>query len=212
MAGGGAEKPKPSKHEIALAEVAEKKYAVYEKLYRPLAKAKLDASTATQGKKDRAKGLAHADIMMSNAQKDKNIASAGLRGGLNLADNRVMAARADNQKTEDMVGGHAAALATRSTEYNERKGKIDHVKLGHGLASQTQASLAGQAQTATSLAIQNAQSDMVEDDALRTGLGNFAGMYAGYQGFGKDGFSQTTEPYMGGGSAFNSANSFGGLR
>ena len=212
MAGGGSEEPKPSKHEIALAEVAEKKYAVYEKLYRPLAKAKLAASEATQGKKDRAKGLAHADIMMRNAQTDKNIASAGLRGGLSLADNRVMGARADNQKNEDMVSGHAASLANRSTEYNERKGKVDHVKLGHGLASQTQASLAGQARSATSLAIQNAQSDMVEDDALRTGLGNFAGMYAGYKGFGQGGFGQTSEPYMGGGSAFNPANSFGGPR
>ena len=44
------ETPKPSKQEIALAEVAEKKFKTYKRLYRPLAKRNLDRSRATEGR------------------------------------------------------------------------------------------------------------------------------------------------------------------
>ena len=178
-------KPKPSEQEKALAKVAKAKFDIYEQNYRPLVKKRLHETTLTEDKVNTAKGLAHADIMSGNKGRDADITRAGLRGGLGIGDSRAVLSRAAGQRAEDVVGGHAAAGSRRGVQSVDRAGKMEHINLGHGLASQSQASMSTLARNATSSAIQNAQSDLVKSDSLMTGLGNFAGFAYGKGGFGQ---------------------------
>ena len=178
-----ADAPKPSKQEVALAAVATKKFEIYERLYRPLAKDRLKEGRATTARQNEAKGLVNADLRMKNKGKFGAIAAAGLSKGLGLGDARVQSEQSQNDKSQSAVAGHGRALAVRGVNRRERQTELSHIKLGHGLASQTQASMAQQAQSATSLAIQSAQASLQESQAFATGLGNFAGGVYGAGGF-----------------------------
>jgi hypothetical protein len=192
MAGKKPKTPPPSAHEVALADVAKKKFDVYNELYRPLVKDRLNSTKATKARIEQAKGASHADQMMQNKNTDSDIVAAGLRGGLNLGDNRLMGARAAQQVSESSVAGHASALGTRAAKHQERQGKIDHIKLGHGLASDTMQSLSTLAGSANSMAIQQAQSDFSAGNSMITGLGQMAGLAYGAGAF--DGFGGTARP------------------
>jgi len=176
-------KPKPTAQERALARVATKKFAVYERLYRPLAKDRLKEDGTSGNRKRRAVGLTNVDSRIANKGRIGKIAAAGLGRGLNIADDRVVSEQVQADTSAKAVRGHAAALARRSESTRGRRAKMSHVQLGHGLASTSQASMEDQAHAATSMAISKAQSSLQESEAFSTGLGQFAGGVMGSGGF-----------------------------
>jgi hypothetical protein len=191
---GSDDKPKPSKQEKALAKVAGKKFEIYEELYRPLAKDRLENDRATTARKNEARGLVNADLRIANKGRTGRIAAQGLSRGLNLGDSRIAAEQSAADVAHRTVRGGAEAGAVRGVESRERGTQLAHIKLGHGLASQAQASMAQQAQSATSLAISSAQSDLNESEAFATGLGQFAGTAYGLGALDGLGATTTTTP------------------
>ena len=182
MGGGGGGKPKATAQEKALAKAATQKFQIYEEHYRPLAKEQLEGARATKNKKNTARGIINADANISQKGRVGKIAASGLARGLKLGDARVQAEQHASNKARRAIQGHAEAKAVTGVENRERAAKLRHVKLGHGLASQTQQSLGGQAQTATYSAISAAQNELAESQAFAQGLGQFAGAAYTYGG------------------------------
>lgn len=177
-----AKAPKPSKHEIALAETAKKKFAIYKRLYRPLQTEMLKRSSATPAKINAAKGLVNADIQQGSSRRDSKIHAAGVGAGFQSGSNRVVLARGKNADAVASAQGVGASSATQAINARDRQGKINFIKVGHGVASQNLRTTAQLAQQATSRAIGAAQNKMDESNALSEAFGTAAGGYAAYKG------------------------------
>ena len=187
--GKGADKPKASKQEKALAAVASKKFEVYKRLYRPLAKESLKRSTATEGKIKEQQGIVNADIQQNTSSRDGDINAAGLRAGLQADDNRVLFARGKNQDAISSVRGQGMAVAREGMERRETEGKLSHIALGHGIARQSMQSLTGLARDATAESLQRSRIKTTEANQFATTLGQAGGLAYGmnpdaFQGFG----------------------------
>lgn len=174
--------PKPSKQEIALADVASKKFDIYKKYYRPLAKRQLEDTKATPGKIKQAQGIVNADLQQSAAGRDANLAGLGAAGGKQMgSSNRSILMRGSSERAMAGARGQGMGLARQGVEGIEREGKLRHVALGHGIARGTMASMADQARNATAESIQRSQIDLQESNALATSIGQGLGAYAGYK-------------------------------
>lgn len=173
---------KPSKQEKALAKVAKKKFEVYKRLYRPLAKKQLERTAATEGRIKEAQGIVNADIQQSSAGADQGLARAGLASGVRGSSNRSVLARAQGQRGIGLASGAGQALAREGVEQRERAGKLAHIDLGHGIARGTVASQTQLAGQATRAALQQAEIDIAKSNQLATTLGQGFGAYTGFGG------------------------------
>jgi len=213
-----AKTPQASSQEVALADVAKKKFETYKRLYRPLGKEMLKRSSATEGKIKEVQGLVNADVQQASAGRDSAIAAAGLRGGLKASDSRVLMSRGANQEAIATARGAGSAAARQGVMAADRAGKEGYVALGHGIARQSIASQTGLAQDATSSAIQAAQLKLKKADQIATGLGSFFGAAAGMSEAGLGGGGTAARPQFGmyqlgnaGSGADGGAYSYGGF-
>lgn len=178
-----ANTPKPSEQEKALAKVATKKFAVYKRLYRPLAKRQLESTKATPGKIKEAQGIVNADIMQDSTRRQQGLARASAVGGPRTAgSNRAIFARDAAHRATGKARGIGQGLAREGIEGREREGKLRHIALGHGIARGTMASMTDQARRATAESIQKSQIDLEESNMLAESIGQGLGAYTGMGG------------------------------
>jgi len=190
--GKGADKPKASKQEKALAKVASKKFEVYKRLYRPLAKRQLEATAATPGRIKEAQGIVNADVQQGATGRDGGINAAGLRAGFDNKtgpSSRVVLGRTTNANAVATQSGEGNALAREGVERRGREGKLSHISLGHGIARQSMNTLTGLARNATAESLQRSRIKTTEANQFATTLGQAGGLAYGmnpdaFQGFG----------------------------
>jgi len=200
------ETPKPSKQEVALANVAEKKFSQYKKLYRPLAKKNLARTKATKGRIRENQGIVNADIQQGATGRDAGILQASLfgRGPQAGSSNRSIFSRGASEKGLGVARGAGMALARAGTETRGKEGKLRHIALGHGIARDSMQSQATLASNATSRAIQQSRIDLEKSNQLATTLGQGFGAFMGMGGKTPSGGGGGTMP-----SGLGSGGTFG---
>lgn len=170
--GKGAEKPKPTEQEKALADISAQQFTRYQEVLAPFEDEWLEQSRVTGGEKERLAGEIAGGV-------EKSFSGAGQRlKGMNPASGAFTAGARELALSKGKARAGGMAEGTLQAENADVEAMMSGIQLGRGEAVRAQSGMGEMAALSTSKAINKAFTDQAESDATADMVGSGAGVAA----------------------------------